>query len=413
VELGYFSMRIYLDYAASTPVAPEVLKAMTPYWSEKFGNPSSAHSFGREAEIVVDEARETLAKFFEVDFDEVYFTSGATEANNWVAASATNNKQLTTNNSKPHVITTEIEHESLLEPIKELERQGKIEATYLKPSRDGFISASQVEAALNNNTVLVSVIYVNNEIGTVQPIKEIGKVIEKFKSLNVQRLKEKALNLKPSTLYPVFHTDAVQAVQLFEPRLSYIKVDAMTVSGHKLYAPKGVGVLIARKDVPLLPLLRGGGQEFEQRSGTLNVPGIVGLGKAIELLSVKGVRQREHKRLAPLKEQLTNGILQIIPGAKLTTSKEPQAGHIVNVIIPRVQSQIMLIALDQAGIAVSAGAACSAKSVQPSPVLLSLGYSADEALRSLRFSLGRLTTKKEIEATLEILARLAKRFKIA
>ncbi|MBI3335459.1 MAG: cysteine desulfurase [Candidatus Portnoybacteria bacterium] len=389
-------MRIYLDYSASTPVAPEVREAMKPYFSDKFGNPSSMHWAGREAEIATDEAREVISRFFEVDFGEVYFTSGATESNNWIANAATS-YQLPATSMKPHIIVSAFEHESVLEPIKYLEKKGTIEASYIKPSRDGFINPKDVEHALKENTVLVSIMYVNNEIGTIQPIKEIGKIIEKYKY--------KILNTKYEI--PVFHTDAVQAIQFLEPRLDYLKVDAMTVSAHKIYGPKGSGALIAKKRVPLIPLLRGGGQEFEIRSGTLNVPAIIGFGKAVELL--QPTTYKLQARIEDLKRKLKGGILRLVSSAKIVGG-EPSAPHILSVIFPGIEAQVMLIALDQEGIAVSSGAACSTKAIKPSHVLLAMGYGEKEALSSIRFSLGRYTSEGEIDRVIEVVARIMKRF---
>ena len=403
-------MRIYLDYSASTPVDPEVFEAMKPYFSDKFGNASSIHSFGREAEIGADEAREILSRFFEVDFGEVYFTSGATEANNWIVNEVLSSKYKVLS-EKPHIITSLFEHESILEPIRRLEGKGLIEATYLKPSRDGFIDPMDVERALKQNTALVSIIYVNNEIGTVQPIKEIGKIIQAFR---VKRLavREK-LNAKHYTLYPIFHTDAVQAIQFFEPRLDYIKVDAMTISAHKIYGPKGAGALITRKFVPSEPFLLGGGQEFEKRAGTLNVPAIIGFGKAVELLQDDNSRHKiiiQDTRLRDLKKRLKSGILKISPRVKITIEKEPLSPHILHCIFEDIESQVMLIALDQEGIAVSSGAACSAKAAKPSYVLTSLGYSEGQASHAIRFSLGIYTTEEEIDKTIEAIQKILKRF---
>lgn len=386
--------RIYLDYSASTSLAPEVLEAMTPYFSQKFGNPSSSHSFGREAEIATDEAREILSRFFNVAFEEVYFTSGATEANNWVIHSVSS-FQFPVSSHKPHVITSAFEHESVLEPIQYLEEKGFIEATYLKPSKEGFIDPADVEKALKENTVLISIIYVNNETGAVQPIKEIGKLIQKAKK----------------GAFPLFHSDAVQAIQFYEPRLDYLKLDAMTVSAHKVYGPKGAGALIARKEIPLTPLLRGGGQEFEKRSGTLNVSGIVGFGKAIELLQETGGREREALRLKGLKTHLQSGIKKVMPQVKAVCFKDPVAPHILSIIFPGIEAQVMLIALDQEGIAVSSGAACSVKAVKPSHVLRAMGYSERDALSAIRFSFGRYTKESDIKKTVNTLEKIIKQFK--
>lgn len=392
--------RIYLDYAASTPLAPEVLEAMTPYFLEKFGNPSSLHSYGREAEIISDESRETIAQFFGVDFGEIYFTSGATEANNWMIYMAAHMPH-GAKGKKPHIVTSAFEHESLLELVEYLEGKGIIEATYIKPSKKGFIDPKKVEAALKENTVLVSIIYVNNEVGIAQPIKEIGKIIEKHK----KTYKLQATNYQ----LPIFHSDGVQAIQFYEPRLDWLKLDAMTISGHKLHGPKGIGALIVKKLVWMKPLLYGGGQEFSFRSGTLNVPGIVGLAKAIEMLGDEDVRRKEGARLLVLKKRLETGIMNIFPDAFALADDSLGAPHILNVVFPKRESQILLIAFDQEGLAVSSGAACSTKAQKPSYVLLSMGFSAKEATASLRFSIGRYTTLQDIDDALEAMGRVGKK----
>lgn len=390
--------RVYLDYCASTPASPEVVKAMAPYFSEKYGNPSSIHSFGREAEIITDEARESLANFFEVKFGEIYFTSGATEANNWMIYMAAHMPH-GYEGKKPHIITSAFEHESLLELITYLRDKGAIEATIIAPSAKGLIDPRDVAAALKENTVLVSIMYVNNEVGTVQPIKEIGRMIETHK---------RAI---PGTQHqlPVFHTDAVQAVQYYETRLPYVKVDAMTVSGHKLYGPKGVGMLIARESVWMKPLLYGGGQESSMRSGTTNVHGIVGLARACALLSDNKRKKAYITRLVRLKKRLQHGIITLFPDALFPADITQSAPHILNVLFPTIESQIMLIALDQEGIAVSAGAACSAKALKPSYVLVSMGYTREQAFRAIRFSMGRETTQSDIEAACKALERIKKK----
>lgn len=381
--------RIYLDYAASTPVAPEVLKAMQPYFLEKYGNPSSMHSFGREAEIAIDEARELVASFFEVDFSEVYFTSGATEADNWIvhalAATKLPEKQ------KPHIVISAIEHEAIRDICLALEKRGIIELSLVQPQRSGHIEVADVQAALKKNTVLVSIIYVNNEIGSVQPIREIGKMLEK------------AREQSGNGIYPIFHTDAVQAIQFFESRPDYIKVDALTISGHKIYGPKGIGALIAKQHVPIEPLLYGGGQEGEKRSGTQNVPAIVGFARALELLTSS--RAKEAQRLEALRKTLTEGLKK----SKLKlhfTCNSSCAPHILSVIVKDIEAQVLLIALDQEGVAISSGSACSAKALKPSRVLLSCGYSQDQAFSGIRFSMGKPTTLKEVQKAGELFCKV-------
>lgn len=392
--------RIYLDYAASTPVSLDVIEAMNPFFADKFGNPSSLHSFGREAEIAVDDAREVISRFFCVDLGEVYFTSGATEANNWILEAACS-FPFPKLGKKPHIVTSTIEHESVLDTCRQLEKEGKAEVTYLKPTREGVVRTQDVEASLKDTTVLVSLIYVNNETGVVQPIKEIGKAIERF------RIKSKSLASKTQS-FPFFHTDAVQAVQFFEPRLDHLKVDAMTVSSHKLYGPKGVGALLAKRAIPLRPLIYGGGQQLGKRSGTENVPGIVGFGRAIGNLTLHAYREKERKHLEKLQNLMASGIIAL--KKKMTiVCKNNCSPHILNVIFHGVESQMILIGMDKEGIAVSSGSACSVKALKPSHVLLSCGYSSNDASSAIRFSFGRFTMESEVKRVISSMGKLFKR----
>ncbi|MEK9147491.1 MAG: cysteine desulfurase family protein [Patescibacteria group bacterium] len=388
-------MKVYLDYAATTPVDKAVYKAMEPFFGVNFGNTGSLHSFGREAEIAVDNAREEIANFFGVDYLGVFFTSGATEANNWIIYSACSVNSLWNKKSIPHIITTTIEHKSVLEPIKYLEKQGKIEATYIKPNKEGIINPKDVENSLRENTSLITIGYVNNEIGVIQPLKEIGYIVNKHKKI-VKEL--------------VFHSHVTQAISYLDCDLDKLFVDAISVSAHKIYGPKGIGALITKKNISLKPLFYGGGQEQGLRSGTLNVPGIIGFAKAIQELQITNYKLQIVK-IKNLRDKLTNGIIKIYPKIKIVGSIEEKIPNNLSLIFQSIESQIMLIALDQAGIAVSTGSACQAKGVESSYVILALGYSQQDATSFIRFSLGKYTTEKDIEYTLDKLEKIIKKLK--
>lgn len=386
--------RIYLDYAATTPVDKVVLKAMLPYFSEKYGNASSLHYWGQEAIGAVDKARQTIADFFECDWQEIIFTGSATEANNLAIGGLVNNFQF----SNPHIISTNIEHESIREPLRELQKIGH-EITYVKCDKNGFINVLDIARAVRPSTALVSVIYANNEIGTIQPIKEIGRRLEK---INTQR-KTKGLG----RIY--FHTDAVQAVQYLESRPNWLKIDLITFSGHKIYGPKGIGGLFVRKHTPLESMIRGGGQEFGLRSGTENTALIVGLAKAFEIL--KKTKAKEFERVSVLRDKLHDFIVKSLPKVKLNGSKLNRLPNNLNFLFEGIEAQILLPALDQAGLAVSAGSACQARSLESSPVLRAIGLTEKQAKSSLRFSLGRQTTLNDIKRASAIIMITVKSLK--
>lgn len=388
-------MKVYLDYAATTPVDKTVYKAMEPFFSINFGNTGSLHSFGRESEIAVDKAREKIASFFGVDFFGVFFTSGATEANNWIIYSTCSVNKTQNKKDIPHIITTYIEHKSILEPIKYLEKNGIINVTYIKPNKQGIINPKDVENSLRENTSLITIGYVNNEIGVIQPLKEIGYIVNKNKKI----LKEL-----------VFHSDATQALNYLDCNLDKLFVDAVSVSAHKIYGPKGIGALITKKNVLLKPLFYGGAQEQGLRSGTLNVPGIIGFAKAIKELQIANNKSQIVK-IKNLRDKLTNGIIKIYPKIKIIGSIKEKIPNNLSLIFQNIKSQIMLIALDQAGIAVSTGSACQSKGVEPSYVMLALGYSQQDATSFIRFSLGKYTTEKDIEYTLYKLKNILKNLK--
>ena len=376
---------IYLDYAATTPIDSKVLREMLPYLEKEYGNPSSIYEFGQKAQMALDKARGNVGDFLNCSPSEIIFTGSATEANNLaifgiVRAWQKKGKRL-------HLITTEIEHHAVLEPCKILEKEG-VEVSYLPVDKEGLIRISDFKKAIARNTILVSVMYANNEIGTIQPIAEIGKLLKKSKIL--------------------FHTDAVQAVNYLNCDVQKLGVDLLTLSSHKIYGPKGVGALYVRKGTEILPIIYGGGQETGVRSGTENVPAIVGLGAAIKEIKNQKLKI---KNLKKLRNKLIDGILKNIPDVKLNGSSEHRLPNNANFTIRGAEGESMVIALDGEGIAASTGSACSSRSLEPSHVLLALGLSHEGAHSSLRLTLGRYTTENEINQVLKVLPRVVGRLR--
>jgi cysteine desulfurase len=368
--------RIYFDNNATTPVDPAVVEAMLPYFSEGFGNASSIHSFGQRARAAVEQARESVAELLGVRPAEIVFTSGGTEADNLaifgvVGAAA---------GARKHVITTAIEHHAVLNACQALEARG-VAVSYLPVSAAGVVDPDEVRRALRPETVLISVMYANNELGTIQPIEEIARMA---READVH-----------------FHTDAVQAAGKIPLEVERLGVDLATISGHKLYGPKGVGALYVRAGTPLEPLLYGGHHERDRRPGTENVPGIVGLGKAAEL--ARAELPEEAARLAALRDRLEAGILARVPATKLNGGGARRASGTTNICFSFVEGESLVIALDLKGLACSTGAACSSGAIEPSHVLTAIGLKPEEARGSLRFSLGRGNTAEEVELALEII----------
>jgi cysteine desulfurase len=378
--------KIYLDYAATTPVDAEVLKTMLPYFSEEFGNASSLHSFGRNSADAVFNARLNLAHFFKCTGEEIVFTSGATESNNLaikgvLRAYNKNNKKLPADErKKPHIITTVFEHSCVLKTCQKLEKEKKIDLTYLPVYSDGVIKIADLEKAIRENTLLISIMYVNNEIGTVQPISQIGKLLA---HINEQR-EEKI----------IFHTDATQAVAYFDTNVKRLGVDLLSMSAHKIYGPKGVGMLYVKKGTKITQIQDGGAQEFALRAGTLNSAGIVGLGKAIEVLEKN--KKKETKKIKELRDYLINKILKEVSNVRLNGSRSKRSPNNINLSFSDVEGESLLLYLDAGNIAASTGSACSSGSLNPSHVLLALGLKPEQAHGSLRISLGKYTTKKEL-----------------
>jgi len=400
--------RVYLDYAATTPLAPEVLKDMEPYLKDKYGNASSLHSFGQEALAAIDEARQKVAQFLGCSSGEIIFTSGATEADNLAIKGIVERYKIQDTRYKIHIITSAIEHPAVMETCESLNKEG-VEITYIKPNKEGIVGVKDVERAIKENTVLVSIMYANNEVGTIQPVREIGKMIEAEN--REQRTKNKI----------IFHTDAVQAINYLDCNVDHLHVDLLSLSGHKIYGPKGVGALYIRKGTPIKRIQDGGAHEYGLRAGTENVPGIVGLGGAINNIQYftrqsfapqnLGGQASNIQYLKRLRDKLIDNVLKNIPNSQLNGSRELRLPNNANFSFKGIEGESLLISLDMEGFACSTGSACAAKKLAPSHVLLAMGLSPLEAHSSLRITLGKYTTEKEIDKFLEILPKIIKKLR--
>jgi cysteine desulfurase len=371
--------KIYLDHAATTPMASEVLEAMKPYFSEKFGNPGSLHSFGREAREGMENARKEIASFIGARPNEIIFTGVGTEADNLAIMGVvfSENAAFGKKDQKNHVITSKIEHPAVRETCKYLEKRGwKI--TWLDVDSEGLVSLKDVEKAITKETILVSIMHVNNEIGTIQPIEEIGKICKKNK------------------VY--FHVDAVQSYGKIPINVKKMNVDLLSASAHKIYGPKGVGMLYVNQDVKIVPITHGGGHETGLRSGTENVAGIVGFAKAIELM--KKTMPSEQSRQKKLQDKLIDGLLKI-QGSRLNGSRKERIYNNVNISFEGVEGEALLLRLDEKGIALSTGSACSSKSLEPSHVLSAIGLKPEQAHGSLRITLGKDNTDQDADYVIE------------
>ncbi len=382
------NMRVYLDYNATTPVAPAVLEAMLPFLGENCGNAGSVHTPGQRARAAVDAARESVAMLIGAKPTEIVFTSGGTEADNLalfgtVAASTKPRK---------HVITTAIEHHAILHTCEELERQG-IDVTVVPVGQSsqsqGIVDAQEIRRALRPETILISVMHANNELGVIQPIEEIGRIAA-----------ESGVR---------FHCDAVQSAGKVPLDVSRLGVDLLSISAHKFCGPKGVGALFVRSGTPLTPRFFGGHAERDRRPGTENVPGIVGIGKAAEL--ARNLLAADSVRLGALRDRLEASLLERIPGARVNGDRTHRVPNTTNMSFPGAGGEALLISLDLQGIACSTGAACSSGSTEPSHVLLAAGLSRDDARSSLRFSLGRPTTSEEIDYAISVIPSVVERIR--
>ena len=381
---------VYLDHAGTTPLDPKVLEAMVPYFSQRFGNPSSLHSVGQEARYALDEARERVAGVLHCRPREVVFTGGGTESDN----AAIHGVATALHETGNHIVTSSVEHHAVLHTCQYLESQG-FEVTYLPVDADGMVHPEAVYNAITERTTLVTIMYGNNEIGTINPISEISKSIRK-------RAEEMSRTI-------VFHTDAVQAAGYLTLDVANLGVDLLSLSGHKFHGPKGTGVLYIKRGTPYLPLIHGGGQERERRSGTENIPGIIGLSLALE--AADSTREATSEHCAALRDRIIESVLERIPGTRLNGHATQRLPNNANFSFTGVEVEPILLGLDVAGIAASSGSACSSGSLEPSHVLLALGQSAEVARGSLRLTLGRGNTDEEVDYLLEVLVDLVQRLR--
>jgi cysteine desulfurase len=401
--------KIYFDHSATTPVDKKVLNEMLPCFSEDFGNASSIHSFGQAALKKVDKSREIAGKYFNCDPGEIIFTSGATESNNLILkgfVKALRKKGI----KKIHIITSCIEHDAILEPCAELKKEG-ITISYLSVKKNGVVDIRELNKLIRPETYLVSVMYVNSEVGSIQPIREIGKIIKKINEKKLrewQKMRTKDRGEKPLPIY--FHTDATQAVNFLNCDTKYLHVDYLSMSAHKIYGPKGVGLLYKRKEAPLEAIQLGGHHENNKRSGTINVSGIVGLGRAISLISDEKIK-KDNQRIAELRDMLVDGVLKNVPDTILNTDRKNSTPAHAHFSFLGVEGESILIFLDLEGIAVSTGSACASGSLEASHVLLAMGIKKEVAHNSIRFSLGRKNTKEEIKKVVKVLPGIIKRMR--
>jgi len=375
---------IYLDYASTTPVDPRVLKTMLPYFTEKFGNTMSLHSFGREASQALTEARKTLASIINADPEEIIFTGSATESNNL----AVKGLAAFYGKEKNEIIISPTEHDCILESARSLSSQG-FKIHYLPVDRNGLIDLKKLEQLINSKTLLVSVIHGNNEVGTLQDLSAIGKIC-----------REKQV---------FFHTDAAQSFVREKIDVKKMQIDLLTGSSQKIYGPKGAALLYVRKGVVLKPVLHGGGHENGLRSSTSNLPAIVGFAKAAQIMQKN--RVEENKRIARLRDLLVKEVLEKIPRTKLNGHPTQRLANNANISFAGVEGESLLLELDFNGIAVSTGSACSSRTLEPSHVLMALGLQPEQAHGSIRFSLGRWTTKSEIKKTVKVLEKVVKKIR--
>jgi cysteine desulfurase len=375
---------IYLDHAATTPMRPEVIERMTPYFGELFGNPSSIYRLGRQSLAALDEAHQSAARALNCRPTEIIFTGGGSEADNLAIKGVAYSKR----RRGKHIITSAIEHHAILHTCQQLEQEG-FSVTYLPVDGSGLVDPAALEDAITDETALVTLMYANNEIGTIQPIAEIGQICR------ARRIP--------------FHTDAVQAGGLIDLDVVALNVDLLTLSAHKFYGPKGVGILYVRQGTRIQPQILGGSQERNRRAGTENVPGAVGAAYALEL--ARAEREHEMPKLVALRDQLIEGILRTIPGAKLTGHPEKRLANNASFAFDGVEGESLLLNLDLLGVAASSGSACTTGSVEPSHVLVALGVTSGEARGHLRLTLGHSNTEADVAFVLEQLPGVVERLR--
>lgn len=377
--------RLYMDYSATTPVKKEVLDEMMPYYTTYFGNASSFHQFGREAKEGLDKAREQVAALINAQPREIFFTNGGTESDNWALQGVAFSRK----NKGNHIITSKIEHHAILHTCEYLEKVHGFEVTYLDVDADGKVDLEQLKQVISDNTILVSIMYANNEVGTIQPIKEITEIAHKYGAL--------------------MHTDAVQASGNIPVDVKDLDVDLMSMSSHKIYGPKGIGALYMKKGIKIHNFIHGGAQEKKKRAGTENIPAIVGYGKAAEL--AKANMEHHVTELTRLREKLINGIIETIPHIKINGHRTDRLPGNANISFEFIEGEGILLLLDQLGIGASSGSACTSGSLDPSHVLMALGLPHELAHGSLRLTVGDFTTEDDIDYILENLPKVIARLR--
>lgn len=384
-------VKYYFDYAATTPLEPRMLKIMSPYFTERFGNPASIHGVGREAKKAIENALGKISKVLNCSPREFIFTGTATEADNLAIFGVAKANKAAGNK----IIVSAVEHKAVLAPCNTLAEEG-FKIAKLKVDKTGLINPADIAKLLDLNTILVSIIYADNETGTIQPIREIAKAIKKFRAQN-------------NTALPYFHTDASQAAQYCDINVEKIGVDLITVSSHKLYGPKGIGGLYIRKEVKVKPVIFGGGQQNNLRSGTENIPSIVGFAEALVLAEKN--KNKECARIEKLRNELEQGIFKLIPKVVLNGHPQKRLPNFLNVSILDIEGEAALLYLDQKGISASTGSACDSQSLEPSHVILALGRPYEHAHGSLRFTLGKYTTRESVRYLLKHLPPIVKKLR--
>ncbi|GMQ95234.1 MAG: cysteine desulfurase NifS [Patescibacteria group bacterium] len=392
--------RIYLDHAAATPLDSRVRRAMTPFFDIHFGNPSALYEEGLVVKEAVEGARGKIAKFLHAHSDEIVFTGSGTESDNLAILGVVKSWQGLTlpkgGAKKSHIVTSVIEHPAVLNVCKSLEKEG-VDVTYVGVNEEGIVDPKEVKEALRKETILVSIMYANNEIGTIQPVREIAKIIRGWKKQHGGE-------------YPFFHTDACQAANYLDMNVLRLGVDLLTINGSKIYGPKGVGALYVKRETRIAPVTRGGGQEFGLRSGTENVPGIVGLAEA--LCVAEKMKKKEIVRLTELRDYFIKDLLYKIPESILNGDEKERLPNNINVSIPNIDSEQLVIELDAKGVSASAASACKSRSQESSYVIMALERKPLQSEGSVRFSLGRETKKKDIGHVLKVLPGIIKKIQV-
>ncbi|MDI6642039.1 MAG: cysteine desulfurase NifS [Elusimicrobiota bacterium] len=386
--------RIYIDYNSTTPLHPEALKAMLPYLQDVYGNPSSIHWYGQQAHKALEDAREKVAKLISADPSEIVFTSGGTESNNFAIKGVTSALKKFGN----HIITSQIEHHAVLNPCEYLKNEG-FKVSFISVDKYGIVDLDELKKSITDDTILVTIMYANNEVGTIQPIGEIGKIISEINKRRVESGKQK--------IY--FHTDAVQCVGKIPVDVKLLSVDLLSLSAHKIYGPKGIGALYIRKGTKIQPIIHGGHHEKNRRAGTENLPGIVGFGKACEI--AQNNMEKESQHLTKLRDKLWDGISKKIEFVHMNGHPQQRLPNTLNVSFEFIEGESLLLNLDLKGIAASTGSACTSRTLEPSHVLTAMGVNPAVAQSSIRFSLGMYNTEKDIDYILEVLPEIVNRLR--